>query len=89
MKAGDLVYVVWIDASVPNDDKTWHDIVDLADWMKTPYEVHDVGFVMQEDKQYLHLCGGYIPDTELFLGAYHRELKIPKGCIVKIRKLKK
>lgn len=86
LKCKDIVEVQWIDADAPGDSK-WHDETELEEWSKSEYLVNDVGYVIGLTKEYLIMVAGFceIPD---YMGQYHREIKIPRGCIRKARKLK-
>ena len=84
-KIKDRVEIEWLDACAPGDNK-WHDEPEFEDWLKDDLPIKDMGYVMAIDKRYVVLTGGY-SDNDNYVGLYHRELKIPIGCIKRVRKL--
>lgn len=81
-----IILVQWIDAASMSDVgwKTEEDVDEFL--LETPWLITDVGFLKADTEDYICLIGGYGPVLEDYNLTCHRELKIPKGCIV--RKIK-
>jgi hypothetical protein len=85
LKCKDRVEVRWLDACSPGDPK-WHEEDEFAEWCKEDLPIRDLGYILKIDKKHLTLVGGY-SDNKDFTTLYHRELKIPLGCVVSVKKL--
>ena len=87
LKKGHLYYIKWIDAVSPADN-SWHNENDLDPYKKEYDITKDVGFFLFEDKMTVFIAGGCSFEGSAFFNKnYHRELQIPKGCIIKIKDL--
>jgi len=78
-----LIYIEWIDASSPPGPASWHTEEALECWLKDAAKCFDVGFVIKEDMDYLYIVGGGGDETEEEYKTYHREVKVPLGCITR------
>lgn len=81
------VYVEWIDASSPPGDATWHSPFDLKGWIERRYIIKDAGYVMEQDRDYIVLVGGYGDQNEHEYACFHREVKIPWSAVKLIKDL--
>ena len=86
LKVKDKVEVRWIDADGPGDPG-WHDEAVIEEWVKQKYIVNDVGYVLEINNDYIALIGGY-SEEEDYVAQYHREVKVPRGCLLSVKKLK-
>ena len=83
-----IVYVEWIDAA-SMCDVGWKTEDVLDEFLEEiPWLIKDVGFLKSETKDYVCLIGGHSPVDEDYALTCHRDLKIPKGCIRKMIRLK-
>lgn len=77
-----MVYMEWID--IVATDSGWHTVEELNIWLETETDtVKQVGFIYKETKSYIVLIDSFI--TTDHVGA---AIKIPKGNIIKIKRLK-
>lgn len=76
-----LVEVEWID--ITTTDPGWHTIEEIEEWIEqSTGKVKQAGYIYKDTNNYLVLIDSYFEDD--ILGC---AVKIPKGCIIKIRKL--
>ena len=87
MKADKILYIEWIDSHAPRDSG-WHVDDEVDEWMDSEWLIMDVGFLKKETKDMIYLVGGKSKDVEDYQGLQHREIAIPKGCIIKKKVLK-
>lgn len=79
-KVSKLLYVEWIDA-YSTCDNSWHSDEQVDAWLNDIGIHKDVGYVVRQNKRYIVLAL-YSVDASDEIGGYHRELAIPKKCIV-------
>jgi len=76
-----IVYVEWID--IISTDGGWHTDEELNEWIETePDTVRQVGFIFMETDRFIVLTDSYFNN-----GLKGYAVKIPKGCIIKIKEL--
>lgn len=82
MKKNTILYIEWIDSHNPGTIG-WHTKDDIKEWAQPDMVIKDVGFLLKEDKDMIYLIGGCSKKIKGFQQLYHREIAIPKGCILK------
>lgn len=79
-----LVWVLWQDAVV-DLNAPWRSYRDMKKWARTEqFMVDHVGYLTFEDPDFIVLAASYCPH----LREYGSLMKIPRGCIIEMRKLK-
>lgn len=83
-----LLYVKWIDAVAPSEC-LWMDDALVQEHLGREMLIEDVGFVLDETKDYLTLVAGLSkePEDSDWSSIYHRMIRIPIACIKKKRDL--
>lgn len=82
MKKDKILYIEWIDSFAP-DNTSWHYDDDAKNWSNGKIVIKDVGFFIRETKKMIYISGGNFKSGGGHEIAQHRELAIPKGCIIK------
>lgn len=81
-----LVSIKWVDAVA---NANWFTVVEALNWAKISLNVVDeVGYLIQENSEYLLLSSSVLPENELcaeMIGQIH---VIPIKSIIKIKSLK-
>jgi hypothetical protein len=76
-----MVYVEWID--IIATDGGWRTEEELNEWIETEHDtVRQVGFIFMETDRFIVLTDSYFNN-----GLKGYAVKIPKGCIIKIKEL--
>ncbi len=75
-----LYYIEWIDAE---SEANWGDKDDLDKWLDKDFVVHDIGWIVSENKKYLVICNQVSVD-----GDFGNRTRIPKVWIRTKRKIR-
>jgi hypothetical protein len=76
------VYIEWID-SFSLSGSSWKDEADIQGLKEGILIIREIGFVVDDNENYITLVGGYDQEGCNWEPTYHRDVKIPKGCIMK------
>lgn len=77
-----LIYCTWED--ICSTDSSWRSTEDALEWSDAAQSiVRQVGFLVDQDENYLVLCCSYLPELDL-IGT---TIRIPKSTIKEIREL--
>ena len=78
----EIIYIEWVD-TIGDPEQGWKDSDSTDDFFsREDNVVREVGFVWDEDENYLCLVGKYMPSEESSVLTAHRT-KIPKAWIIK------
>ena len=79
-----LVYLKWVDAAGPSESG-WLNDEELLDHLGHELQIEEVGWIVQEDKEYICLVSGCAkePEGSEWNSIYHHLIKIPRACIRK------
>lgn len=82
MEERKLIYCIWED--ITSTDSTWRSVEEALEWSDSAVSlVKQVGFLVDQDENYLTLACSYIPALEL-IGT---TIRIPKSTIKEIKEL--
>lgn len=81
-----ITYVLWSDSCVSGQGP-WHSAEDLKEWLGERHLIESVGFLIFESKDHIVLAGSRHGVDEGLRTA--DEMKIPKGCIIRRKRLKR
>lgn len=77
-----IEYIEWVDAM--QNLEGWMDFDEAKQWADSnQWIIHQVGFVMEENKDYILMCLKKTEDFENMPAMYGAIIKIPKPWIVK------